>query len=290
VKKRWNRREFLTLAGLVAAGALAACTMDRRSPSGPRSTTTPFLPDDTSTPSQTPRVSSTPTRTRTPRATQTPTYSYAQLKNSISDKERAFLASHEVHQGDKGRSIILMTYDDGGMQSAIEKILAAYAAIGAHTTFFINGWWMVARPDLVEEMIDQGHVVGCHGYEHVAYNTLSESAIHQDIEKFLSAADGLFPGYPFHFIRFPYGNRDQRARDIAASYGLQSVMWTFESGGMQANTYDVIMSKLENGAICLSHSTREYDINDVTRILDGILGRGYNLATIADGLSSADRW
>ncbi len=289
MKNKWKRRDFLKLAGLTVAGTLAACTTARVSGDA-RGTTTPFRPNDTSTPTLTPRVSPTPTKTRTPKVTKTPTYSFTQLSNLVSKEESAFLTSHEVKLGDTVRPVILMTYDDGGRESAIEKILAAYAEVNAKATFFFNGWWMVARPDLVNQMIAGGHLIGCHGYEHVAYNSLSDSGIRQDIEKFLVSADQLFPGYRFRYIRFPYGNRDQRARDIAASYGMQSIMWTFESGGMQANTYDVIMSKLQNGAICLSHSTREYDINDVERILGGILERGFTLETIADGLSLSDRW
>ncbi len=277
----------MKLAGLTTLGALAACSPGREPLGG--ATTTPFLPDDTLTPTRTPRVSSTPTATRTPNATKTPTYSYSQLGNLVTAEESAFLAAHEVRMGDASRPVILMTYDDGGKESAIQKILDTYAAAGCKTTFFVNGWWMVARPDLVSKMIAAGHVIGCHGYEHTAYNTLSTSAIHNDIEKFLTSADSLFPGYRWRFIRFPYGNRDQRARDIAGSYGLQSIMWTFESGGMQANTYDVIMSKLQNGAIGLSHSTREYDINDVERILGGILERGFTLETVETGLAPSDR-
>ncbi len=94
--------------------------------------------------------------------------------------------------------------------------------------------------------------------------------------------------YDVRFIRFPYGSRNQCVREIAAEFGLQSVMWSCGSGGHDINTINNILRCLKNGAIVLSHSKRWYDVYQTEIILQAFVDLGYEAVSINDGIIEFD--
>ena len=119
---------------------------------------------------------------------------------------------------------------------------------------------------------------------------LSDSEVRKQIEDFISVFKEINPEYELKYIRFPYGSRDQRLRDIAAQYGLQSIMWSDESGGKTEETLNYILDDLSYGSIVLSHSTRFYDISMVKKILAEITERGYKIVKLSEGIAEKDRY
>lgn len=72
---------------------------------------------------------------------------------------------------------------------------------------------------------------------------------------------------------------------------MQTVIWSLESGGLDAETQErVINNRINNGAIVLSHSTRWYDINQAENIVAGLLALGYKLESLDTGLDPNDYW
>ncbi|MCC6197558.1 MAG: DUF3473 domain-containing protein [Burkholderiales bacterium] len=52
------------------------------------------------------------------------------------------------------------------VEANIDRILAMLAEHGAHATFFTLGWIAERHPALVRRVVDEGHEVASHGYEH----------------------------------------------------------------------------------------------------------------------------
>jgi peptidoglycan/xylan/chitin deacetylase (PgdA/CDA1 family) len=177
-----------------------------------------------------------------------------------------------------------MTYDDGGREEYIRHIMDVYEEYGFRVTFFVTGQWVERNRELTKEMIDRGFEIGCHGWDHSEMSSLSKEEATKQIEDFVNLIKEIDKGYEVKLIRFPYGSRTQVLREIAAEYGLQSIMWSNESGGMDEGTYDNVMSDLQGGDIVLSHSTRWYDVYEVERILLSILEQGYKVVTVTEGM------
>ena len=149
---------------------------------------------------------------------------------------------------------------------------------------------VIKNKEFTKEMIDRGFKIGCHGWDHANMVNLSDSEARKQIEDFISVFKEIDPEYELKYIRFPYGSRDQRLRDIAASYGLQSVMWSDESGGKTEETLNYILDDLSYGSIVLSHSTRPYDISMVRDIIVEIRRQGYDIVSLDEGLSEEDKY
>lgn len=64
------------------------------------------------------------------------------------------------------RPEVALTFDDGPSPHTTPRVLAALAGGGARATFFLVGRKAVLHPQLVRAIVDAGHEVGLHGYEH----------------------------------------------------------------------------------------------------------------------------
>jgi len=202
-----------------------------------------------------------------------------------------FLVKHSIRKGDDTRPVVLMTYDDDGSPSMIEDILSAYRNYGnSKTTFFFIGDRLEICRKSVEKIITEGHVLGCHGWHHVSFNTLTDSDIHAQFEKFHRKILEIAPGYQVKFFRLPYGAgfTEDRILRIAAQWDLQHVFWTMGSDGLIPRTDKNVISETKNGSIVLSHMNRYFDYTQANFIVDGLMRRGFSLESVATGISPDD--
>lgn len=79
-----------------------------------------------------------------------------------------------IHHGagaqDKLSATSMLRY---GPDVAIPRILETYRRFGLKQTFFIPAWCIENHPRAVEQIVQDGHEIGYHGYIHEAPNSLS---------------------------------------------------------------------------------------------------------------------
>lgn len=64
-----------------------------------------------------------------------------------------------------------------------KHILDLFGEYGIRATFFTLGWVAERYPDLIRCIVDGGHELACHGYDHVRVNHQSPSEFRVDVEK-----------------------------------------------------------------------------------------------------------
>jgi len=100
---------------------------------------------------------------------------------------------------------IYLTFDDGYIGIA-EKV-AAINALGVPGTFFLTGQGVAAHPGDVQWLVNSGHVLGNHTYDHV---NVRASRL-EDIQFRFRRAPWLIAGQaPRSFARHPAGNLSPR--------------------------------------------------------------------------------
>lgn len=208
----------------------------------------------------------------------------------IGEKMFQFLISHEVRRGDRQRKVILMTYDDQGYRAWIEKLLDVYQKFGAKTTFFFTGDNLLLYADQIKRIVEEGHVFASHGLVHTPYTALRSEEIRAHVRTWMEMAQEIVPDYQVRYFRFPYGDRNKRVRSVIAEFGLQSVHWSIESGGLEKSTYNNVVEKVTNGSIVLSHMSRYYDVEYAGRILEHLIREGYSVENIESGREARDRF
>ncbi len=68
---------------------------------------------------------------------------------------------------DKHEKAVYLTFDDGPIPEATPFILATLAEFGIHATFFMVGDNVRKYPDLYRQVVEAGHRIGNHTYNHM---------------------------------------------------------------------------------------------------------------------------
>lgn len=220
----------------------------------------------------------------------TPTPPTIKPRVDISAEEAAFLATHELIYGDVDRNVVMMTYDDARDNDRINYLLDVYRENSIHTTFFIIGTDIEKCTAAIPRIIADGHDLGCHGWIHEPMTSFSDSDLDSQFGMFISSIQQIVPDYRVRFFRAPYGDRNDRLRQMAARWGMQHALWSLESGGETRSTYHNVVERIQPGQIVLSHETRFFDVNDADVIVRELIRKGYSLESLSTGAAPADRW
>lgn len=136
-----------------------------------------------------------------------------------------------------------LTFDDGPT-GGTDAVLEVLRLCNVRATFFLTGKNLADNPSLqralIQKMIDGGHALGNHGYDHdpaspEGYRASTPQAVQPDFvrnsvhfDQLFQSAGRVFPG--FSCARLPGDGRFQRAfvRMITTQVELAHVGWTFE--------------------------------------------------------------
>lgn len=64
-----------------------------------------------------------------------------------------------------------------------QSVLELFARYGCRATFFVLGWVAERDPQLVREIANAGHELGCHSYAHRRVDTLTPKAFREDLRR-----------------------------------------------------------------------------------------------------------
>ncbi|MCW2599756.1 MAG: polysaccharide deacetylase family protein [Frankiales bacterium] len=127
-------------------------------------------------------------------------------------------------QGTPGH--VALTFDDGPDEQSTPRFLAVLGALEVRATFFLLGEMCERYPSMAERIVDEGHEVAVHSWDHRNHlrnlpgrRTADQLARTADI---IEAQCGVRPSY----FRPPYGALTTAALVAARDLGLQTVLWT----------------------------------------------------------------
>lgn len=75
------------------------------------------------------------------------------------------------------------------VESATGKLLDLFARADVRVTCFTLGWVAERYPRLIRRMVDEGHEVACHGFQHVRVTEQSREAFREDLRRSKSALE-----------------------------------------------------------------------------------------------------
>lgn len=119
------------------------------------------------------------------------------------------------------------TFDDGPSPST-PKLLHQLAKTGTKTTFFTIGYNVVRHPQIYRDAVDEGHIMGSHTWSHKFMPGLTNEEIVAQIQWSIWAMNATSGHLPKWF-RPPYGGVDNRVRYFLRQFGMQAVVWDFDT-------------------------------------------------------------
>jgi peptidoglycan-N-acetylglucosamine deacetylase len=167
-----------------------------------------------------------------------------------------------VVRGPRDATGVAVTFDDGPHPQWTPRVLRMLASHRVPATFFVIGRKAEQWPEVIQAMIDGGHEVGLHSYEHDRLFALrSEGTVRSDLARGMAVLQSL-TGRPPILFRPPIGHTNPRIARVAEQLGLVVVGWTV--GGRDSSksakvrrVVERIRRRLANGTIVLLHDSAE---------------------------------
>lgn len=209
---------------------------------------------------------------------------------SLADLRKKYQSTF-ILNGSPDKRQIALTFDDAPDTDFTPKVLDVLKQEGVKATFFVVGNRVEKHPDIVKRMVDEGHMIGNHSYNHANLPKLSDAEFRDQIIK----TDELirqFTGYIPNIVRPPYGNISEEQIKWLASQHKKIVNWNVDSldwKGLSAEQVRTnVLAHVSPGAIILQHSaggTGE-DLTGTVEALPGIINKlrndGVTLVTIPE--------
>jgi peptidoglycan/xylan/chitin deacetylase (PgdA/CDA1 family) len=186
---------------------------------------------------------------------------------------RALLAAGEV----------VLTFDDGPSPHSTRAILAALAEQCTKATFFMVGDMAAKHPDVVQEVVEQGHTVGTHTWSHLNLRWLPADKVKQQIEAAFTGVDKAAGAPVAPYYRYPYLSSSKstiaylQSRNIAqCAIDIDSLDWRSRN---PPSIIRRVMSQLQKRGrgIVLLHDTYPSTAAAVPLLLNELKAQGYKV-------------
>jgi peptidoglycan-N-acetylglucosamine deacetylase len=180
---------------------------------------------------------------------------------------------------------IAMTFDDGPSAENTPRLLDILKQRGIKATFFLIGQNVAAHPEIVKQILAEGHEIGIHSWTHPQLSKLSDDRVTDEIVKTQNAIRDA-GGYTPTLLRPPYGAITPRQRDwIESLFGLNVILWSVDPFDWKRPGASVIeeriLSGAEPGAIVLSHDIHKQTVDAMPATLDALIKKGYKFVTVS---------
>jgi len=194
--------------------------------------------------------------------------------------------NNDMAMGNPEDKYVYLTFDNGYEAGYTAKILDILKENNVKAAFFITGHYLNTASDLVERMINEGHIVGNHTVNHPSLPDLDNEKIKEEITKLHTTVFEKF-GYEMEYFRPPKGEFSQRTLALTKSLGYTTVMWSFayddwdeNNQGRESYAKEKIISNIHNGSIMLLHSTSKDNTNILDEVIKTIKEKGYEFKSL----------
>lgn len=130
------------------------------------------------------------------------------------DAEAAVLAHGERYGG----HAMVMSHQAYGPDVGVPRLLDLLSEFGLPATFFVPGWVAERRPAMVAEIVERGHEVAHHSYDHRPPTSMSPQEERADFERALAVFAGL--GVPVTGHRAAVWQATTTTLALVAEHGL----------------------------------------------------------------------
>lgn len=177
---------------------------------------------------------------------------------------------------------VAITFDDGPDPVYTPELLEGLKERNVKATFFLLGKQMEENPDIVQQMYEEGHELGCHSYEHLNLGQLSEENACEQIKKTCDLIYEITGERP-DFVRPPYGSwqacLDKDICMCEVLWDVDPLDWSTEDTQTIVNH---ILKNVEENDIILLHDASESSVKAALQVIDILQDSGYDFVTVEE--------
>jgi cellulose synthase/poly-beta-1,6-N-acetylglucosamine synthase-like glycosyltransferase/peptidoglycan/xylan/chitin deacetylase (PgdA/CDA1 family) len=194
---------------------------------------------------------------------------------------------------------LVLTFDDGPDPTWTPKVLDVLKKHHAHAVFFVTGTMTSRYPELVKRMVEEGHEVGLHTFNHPDLSFQSTKRIDWELSQNQLALAGA-AGIRTSLFRPPYSsfadamdNKSWPVTEYIGTRGYITVVNNTDSEDWQKPGVDRIIRnatpKGGKGAIVLMHDSggdRHQTVQALDKFVPELQERGYRFQNLTEALDA----
>ncbi|MEU9327991.1 glycosyltransferase [Streptomyces canus] len=194
---------------------------------------------------------------------------------------------------------LVLTFDDGPDPTWTPKVLDVLKEHHAHAVFFVTGTMASRYPDLVKRIVDEGHEIGLHTFNHPDLTFQSKKRIDWELSQNQLALAGA-AGIRTSLFRPPYSsfadamdNKSWPVTEYIGTRGYITVVNNTDSEDWRKPGVQQILRnatpKNGKGAIVLMHDSggdRHQTVQALDRLLPDMQDKGYEFDNLTEALDA----
>jgi peptidoglycan/xylan/chitin deacetylase (PgdA/CDA1 family) len=199
-----------------------------------------------------------------------------------------------VTRGPIDSSAVALTFDAGAGSAPVPDILAALRERDVRVTFFLTGKWATENPDLVRQIVADGHELANHSLTHADFTSLDDAAIREELRATEQIIQEISGATTRPFFRPPYGAYTERVLLTVIEQGYLPIYWTLDSLDSvgEPKTPAFLLDRITNsrsvedlrGAIILAHCGSQATADALPDILDRFAALGLEVRPLSEVL------
>ncbi len=179
---------------------------------------------------------------------------------------------------------LYLTFDEGYENGYTPQILDVLKEKQVSAVFFVTLPFVKSEPELIQRMIDEGHVVGNHTSHHwnPTQKSLDEAA--QDIKELHDYMKDTFD-YEMSLYRPPEGAFSEQTLAMVQQMGYTTALWSFAYADWDPNNqmgYDKALERtcrfIHEGGIYLLHAVSKDNAGILGELIDNIRDKGLTVS------------
>ena len=207
----------------------------------------------------------------------------------LGSENKKLIDSYEgMAMGNSQEKFVYLTFDYGYEAGYTEKILEVLKQNNVPATFFLTAHYINTEPELVQRMMDEGHIIGNHTVNHKSMPEIDNETIKEEVMELHVAVYEKF-GYEMKYLRPPKGEYSERTIAYTNTLGYQTVMWSFayddwdeQKQGREEYGKNKILDNIHNGEVMLLHGTSKDNSNILDECIKEIKNMGYEFRSLDD--------
>ena len=189
---------------------------------------------------------------------------------------------------DREQKVLYLTFDEGYENGYTSKILDVLEETSTPAAFFVTGPYLENQQELVQRMIDNGHIVGNHTVNHPNLPKQSVETVQKELDDLNNKCEEMY-GVSMKYMRPPEGEYSERVLSVAQDMGYKTILWSFAYKDWDINmqqgaehAFNQVTPYLHDGAILLLHAVSSDNANALEDIINYAKNEGFVFKSLDD--------
>lgn len=184
---------------------------------------------------------------------------------------------------------VYLTFDDGPIPEVTPKVLQILADYHVKATFFMVGENIDKHPDIFARVLNAGHAIGNHTYNHLkGWHYTTEDYL-RNVAKWEDALHRNAPAANVHLFRPPYGKATLPQRRALDRMGYRLIYWDILTRDYEPDrTPEAMLRQIQRetrpGTIINFHDSLKSDermLAVLPQAIEWLMAQGYSLEALS---------